>query len=826
MAPHTVGDVLQNAFEACPPPENFAELSDAMQTVGASMPKRHSLVLVFDEFEGMPSATAKDALKWVYTLHSNYHTNKQGSPFRVVIFTSRDLSMWRLDDHSPFSIAQTIEIPPFSREEFGALLDMEHVGREIHPLCFDDEARVMIFEEAGGRPRFLQYLCHLSLEALPPGQETVTKWHVYRATARVFEDGDGGLSRICDPLSGESEDNKESVRICQEVLRGLKIPFQRLDRNMRELAETDVLMKADSRSCAIRMRLVERHLLNLWFRDLVPGSAEASSDAMDSFLLRLSSVQRILCSEPLRSRLGRELAEAEADAWPVAAMERQRALGAARKAIDVEMQAGNLAIDTDEISWWLGTHGVLPDSHEDVWHRISVLLLRTEPARQRRGSLPGERALRRTSLKLVKMEIKNIRCFERLVVSFQDRDASPRQWTMILGDNATGKTALLRSIAIGLCNEGDGTALMRELPGDMLRKGGPDDGSIELTLAREGSEDKYVVTTEITRTRSPDAEKLRKKMKPAKEFPWKDIFVCGYGTHRSGTAEVSHERYSALTALLPLFDPDAQLQNPEVVLLKAGDQYEDLKETLLRALMLDEDGGSLSRPRVPQEKVELRGPWGTLPIDTLSDGYRSTAQWLLDFLGWAIYAGRLDAGQGVGGILLIDELEQHLHPKWQRHIVQRLAEKLPKTQIVATTHTPLVAAAVGDVPSSAILKLPGVHEGRVCDDDLIDGHGYLGMRADQILTELFDLVTSRTIGSEDDMARYAELSSRDRTAEEKEEFQRLAKKLEEGLAFGESRYERDVEKAVRKVLKEQLMSPPSELMILETRRQLRDPLGD
>lgn len=155
--------------------------------------------------------------------------------------------------------------------------------------------------------------------------------------------------------------------------------------------------------------------------------------------------------------------------------------------------------------------------------------------------------------------------------------------------------------------------------------------------------------------------------------------------------------------MLSLFDDDTVLQNPQVVLLAQEARLRSrLEHRLLSVLMLDEPGYQVTCPRTG---AEIHGPWGDHPLRSLSDGYRSTAQWVLDFLGWSIYAGRFANGSDIGGILLVDELEQHLHPRWQRHIVQRLRQQFPKTQIFASTHTPLVAAGTADIEAGRLLRL-------------------------------------------------------------------------------------------------------------------------
>ena len=225
-----------------------------------------------------------------------------------------------------------------------------------------------------------------------------------------------------------------------------------------------------------------------------------------------------------------------------------------------------------------------------------------------------------SNLMLVKVELEQIRCFKNLVVSFLNaNNQKPKKWIMVLGDNAAGKTTLLRSIAIGLCNTSDGTALLRKMQGGFIRKGAQK-GIIKLTLMEESNKKNFVITTTIEKMLDSEGESLRKTTNPENDFPWKDIFVCGYGTHRVGMADASFERYSPLHALSTLFDTTTSLQNPEMILLRAKGAYEFLSKSLLKILVLDDNSSEVTLPDKIQKSVEITGPWvNSLSIHLVMD---------------------------------------------------------------------------------------------------------------------------------------------------------------------------------------------------------------
>jgi len=61
--------------------------------------------------------------------------------------------------------------------------------------------------------------------------------------------------------------------------------------------------------------------------------------------------------------------------------------------------------------------------------------------------------------------------------------------------------------------------------------------------------------------------------------------------------------------------------------------------------------------------------------------------------GWAInFNQQIMSGEDINGIVLIDEIEQHLHPKWQGKIINLLIKEFPNIQFIVTTHSPIIAS--------------------------------------------------------------------------------------------------------------------------------------
>lgn len=85
----------------------------------------------------------------------------------------------------------------------------------------------------------------------------------------------------------------------------------------------------------------------------------------------------------------------------------------------------------------------------------------------------------------------------------------------------------------------------------------------------------------------------------------------------------------------------------------------------------------------------------SIPFQSLSDGYRAFIGWVADLLHHVCFgcpSGRkLVQSQG---IVLVDEIDLHLHPRWQMQVAKTVARTLPNMQFVFTSHSPLVAGSL------------------------------------------------------------------------------------------------------------------------------------
>ena len=411
------------------------------------------------------------------------------------------------------------------------------------------------------------------------------------------------------------------------------------------------------------------------------------------------------------------------------------------------------------------------------------------------------------------------------------QDQGQAGWTLILGDNGTGKTSLLRAIAMGLCDETGSSGLLTEMSGEIIRTGSSK-AIIEIKLVSSTAPSlAYTITTTFSKNDDGN-EDVRQEVQP-NGIPRSQLFVCGYGAAVRSVGNEVYERYRVVDAVYSLFNYDSRLQNPETALYRILRNVEtpqnELLELVDRVLNLPPGATTLD-----SSGLKVRGPWGEfVPLGALGDGYVATIAWICDLLGWALLNRRKEFATRVEGIVLIDELEKHLHPSWQRIIIGRLAEEFPGIQFIATTHAPLTAigsSALSDDLCKLIL-LDLSESNLTVRKNLIPPRN---LRADQVLTShLFGLASTTSDRVTQDVGLYSKLSSKSqRTPEEEQKLQELHDGLMAAFSQNESNLQSQVRKAVHETL-ERLTDDAIKsgkvtrgALDLEVRRQLAEIFGE
>ena len=385
-------------------------------------------------------------------------------------------------------------------------------------------------------------------------------------------------------------------------------------------------------------------------------------------------------------------------------------------------------------------------------------------------------------LYIKRVELKDFRCFEHMVLE-ADVSTLSAPWTLLTGDNASGKTTLLKAIALGLCDRSSAAGLLRESDSGYIRNG-KDSSQIRIELTTrpaKGPPQDFTVTTCLTRLTS-NLERLEQCAEPD-PFPWNDIFVCGYGAGRgtAGTGDIAG--YTAISAVYNLFNYSEGLQNPELTihrLQRSKEQVRGVIKTAERVLRLS--NLRLAEGAEIDSGMLVTDPRGVeVAMRDLADGYKSTFLWLTDFIGWALAKQATDI-ESLKGIVIIDELEQHLHPQWQRRIVPTLKQIWPQIQFFAATHSPLVAKSFHSSDSDRVNC--HYHLSNSVDESKVEATKIpplTGMRTDQILASpAFDFLLDDDPDADEILQTLAVLADHDSLANvDQERATELAAKVKE-----------------------------------------------
>lgn len=333
--------------------------------------------------------------------------------------------------------------------------------------------------------------------------------------------------------------------------------------------------------------------------------------------------------------------------------------------------------------------------------------------------------------------LEDVKGFKNIDLRFDRKDAGSNTlyagWNVLTGDNASGKTTVLKAIAMAIVGPDISRALQPSFSG-WIRVGavegtiavqiaGADDD--KFTSGRPPLEPFYAELTLETRNGEvfPVAgNKYVRKKKSALNGPWAvgqgAWFAVAYGPFRRlyGTSTDAMKLMSSPgrpPRFATLFKEDATLGEGQTWIkelqFKSLEQRESEKRLLREVLdLLDAD---FLRHGLRVHKVDSEGLWLknedgiVLPLSDMSDGYRSSLALLIDILR---HMSEVFPGQKLviqeddrsyvphRGVVLIDEVDAHLHPEWQRQIGFWLKSHFPNVQFIVTTHSAFVCQAADD----------------------------------------------------------------------------------------------------------------------------------
>lgn len=139
----------------------------------------------------------------------------------------------------------------------------------------------------------------------------------------------------------------------------------------------------------------------------------------------------------------------------------------------------------------------------------------------------------------------------------------------------------------------------------------------------------------------------------------------------------------------------------------------------------------------PDFEIVLSNRKNEIYFEMLSDGYKSCVFILLGIIKEIEYRYPSQNAVDFDGIIMIDEIDIHLHPQWQAKLVEVLTETFPKAQIIATTHSPSV---LQNAKANEIIPLYRDAEDNICIKELHLGeYGLQGWTLEEILEDVMGM---------------------------------------------------------------------------------------
>lgn len=362
-----------------------------------------------------------------------------------------------------------------------------------------------------------------------------------------------------------------------------------------------------------------------------------------------------------------------------------------------------------------------------------------------------------------KIEIKNIRAISDFKMEFAE--GKEAGWHVLIGDNGVGKSSIVRAVALSIIGPADAQALRLQLK-DWIQRS-QEEAEIILAIQRDQARDGYAgkkaplkrpfaLSVKISREKNAGFEIGRLSghghygIDPY-QYVWSGKpgwFAASFGPFRrftGGDKEWSKVYYSTPRAAphLSVFGEDVALT--ESIEWLSRMKFKSFEENTVAADSLESikkfinEGGLLPHgtrlAEVSSEGVFFQDGSGfEVDVNQMGDGYRSLLSMIFELIRQMIhtYGGdevfrEISKGTPIiplPGVVLIDEIDAHLHPTWQTRIGQWFTKYFPNLQFIVTTHSPLICRGClnekGEINGSIwYLPAPGSNEkgGQLSDAD-------------------------------------------------------------------------------------------------------------
>ena len=443
------------------------------------------------------------------------------------------------------------------------------------------------------------------------------------------------------------------------------------------------------------------------------------------------------------------------------------------------------------------------DLHNHSQLRDIINELQEKTADRAFDGILNERKINKSSqqstLRVTKLILENIGPFPSLTLDFQNnsnQDTSSQDandgaaWTVLMGQNGSGKTIVMRALSLALC----ASDKRSQSAGRNLLSFGKDQGKIEVLLQSEEGLESSLITA--LQRNYGEVEVESRTISPLETG---HLLVLGFPALRGapsndpvGPASYTPSRVGPQD-LRPLLENTIDYRMDDFkqwIVNILSQSKKDKKSRQIRSL-LDQiiidlvPGDFLGFADIEADfKIRLKrktfddlgsSKYDYIEFGSVSQGMSSIFNWLgvlIQRLHY--YYGSDDNPKLQKAIVLIDEMDAHLHPEWQRKLVSLTKKHFPNVQMIVSTHSVLMAGAVKREEIRMIDRDPfdGVYSVRK------PGRQTYGLKSSDLFVEVFEMKTDRNPKTEEMIIEFEGLSQT-RTSDQEERYVELQEKLQD-----------------------------------------------
>ncbi len=367
-------------------------------------------------------------------------------------------------------------------------------------------------------------------------------------------------------------------------------------------------------------------------------------------------------------------------------------------------------------------------------------------------------------IKVQRIKIRHIKCFEEVEIDF----APAENTGLIIGTNGKGKSTILQLIALGL--SGIASVPIPYNWKEVVKKN-HDRGFFELDILYDNVPIhlKFEIDSKDDSITCTDGNDRLQSLRDT-------FLLLAYGVNRSiKLAEIRPYKY--IEPIATLFGENGYLEH---IKISSTYVYVNRHFKIIQALInkvLEKANGI--------EKVMLTdcdsstfyfktpsNPNADIPTEALSEGFKSTLVWLFDAIIRIVKkGGSLENAARVTGIILLDEIDLHLHPTWQRTILRSIETLFPNIQLIVTSHSPFVVQSAKKECLIALEMEVGSDNVIVVDKDITSELSYSA-----IVREIFNISFPFNHEIEQEMDKFREMVNaiRDNKPIDEKKFEDLA----------------------------------------------------